>query len=55
MLCFLSNERRVQNYPFNNDFFFILNVAVGGIWPGYPDDTTEFPKFMAVGHVRVYQ
>lgn len=44
-----------QNYPFNNDFFFILNVAVGGIWPGYPDDTTVFPNFMAVDYVRVYQ
>ena len=45
----------VQNYPFDNPFFFILNVAVGGLWPGYPDATTTFPQFMAVDYVRVYQ
>ena len=36
-------------------FFFIMNIAVGGQWPGYPDDTTEFPQFMAVDYVRVFQ
>ena len=44
-----------QPYPFNNPFFFILNVAVGGQWPGYPDATTTFPQFMAVDYVRVFQ
>ena len=44
-----------QPYPFNNPFFFILNVAVGGNWPGSPDASTEFPVFMAVDYVRVYQ
>lgn len=44
-----------QPYPFNNPFFFILNVAVGGNWPGYPDETTMFPVFMAVDYVRIYQ
>lgn len=44
-----------QPYPFNNPFFFILNVAVGGNWPGNPDETTTFPVFMAVDYVRVYQ
>lgn len=44
-----------QPYPFNQPFFFILNVAVGGVWPGYPDETTLFPVFMAVDYVRVYQ
>lgn len=44
-----------QNYPFDNPFFFILNVAVGGQWPGYPNATTTFPQFMAVDYVRVYQ
>ena len=44
-----------QNYPFDNPFFFILNIAVGGQWPGYPDETTEFPQFMAVDYVRVFQ
>ena len=44
-----------QNYPFHEPFFFIMNVAVGGLWPGYPDATTSFPQFMAVDYVRVYQ
>ncbi|MDG2425996.1 MAG: family 16 glycosylhydrolase [Flavobacteriales bacterium] len=41
--------------PFNSPFFFILNVAVGGNWPGYPDESTMFPQFMAIDYVRVYQ
>lgn len=42
-------------YPFNNDFFFIFNVAVGGAWPGSPDGTTTFPQRMIVDYVRVFQ
>ena len=42
-------------YPFNNKFFFIFNVAVGGNWPGYPDGTTVFPQTMEVDFVRVFQ
>jgi beta-glucanase (GH16 family) len=34
--------------------FIILNVAVGGNWPGYPDGTTVFPQQMLVDYVRVY-
>jgi beta-glucanase (GH16 family) len=42
-------------YPFNQKFFFIFNVAVGGNWPGYPDATTVFPQQMDVDYVRVFQ
>lgn len=42
-------------YPFNNDFFFIFNIAVGGSWPGAPDGTTNFPQRMVVDYVRVFQ
>ena len=42
-------------YPFNDAFFFIFNVAVGGAWPGDPNETTPFPGFMAVDYVRVFQ
>jgi len=42
-------------YPFNNPFFFIFNVAVGGDWPGSPDGTTVFPQRMFVDYVRVFQ
>ena len=41
--------------PFNDPFYFILNIAVGGNWPGYPDESTLFPQFMAIDYVRVYQ
>lgn len=44
-----------QNYPFNEPFFFIMNVACGGEWPGDPDETTTFPEFMAVDYIRVFQ
>ncbi len=37
-----------------NKFFIILNVAVGGQWPGNPDGTTVFPQAMMVDYVRVY-
>ena len=49
------NMMNGQPYPFNDPFFFILNVAVGGNWPGNPDASTVFPVFMAVDYVRVYQ
>ena len=42
-------------YPFNADFFFIFNVAVGGQWPGNPDASTNFPQRMIVDYVRVFQ
>jgi hypothetical protein len=40
--------------PFNQQFHFLLNVAVGGNWPGYPDGSTQFPQEMVVDYVRVY-
>ena len=43
------------NYPFNADFFFIFNVAVGGEWPGNPDESTSFPQEMIVDYIRVFQ
>ncbi len=44
-----------HNYPFNERFHLLLNVAVGGNWPGNPDGNTEFPQRMEVDYVRVYQ
>ena len=40
---------------FQENFFFIFNVAVGGNWPGSPDNTTVFPQRMVVDYVRVFQ
>ncbi|MBX5438461.1 MAG: family 16 glycosylhydrolase, partial [Thermoflavifilum sp.] len=39
-------------YPFDQPFFLIFNVAVGGNWPGPPDATTPFPQRMFVDYVR---
>jgi beta-glucanase (GH16 family) len=41
-------------WTFDHPFFIILNVAVGGTWPGSPDATTVFPQQMLVDYVRVY-
>ncbi|GCE75690.1 glycoside hydrolase family 16 protein [Cellulomonas biazotea] len=41
-------------WVFDKAYFLILNVAVGGQWPGYPDGTTQFPQQMKVDYVRVY-
>jgi len=44
-----------RSLPFNNDFFFIFNVSVGGDWPGTPPPTAQFPQRMVVDYVRVFQ
>ncbi len=41
-------------WVFDHPFFILLNVAVGGVWPGSPDNTTVFPQTMQVDYVRVY-
>mgnify|MGYP000648691261 CR=1 FL=1 len=43
------------NWVYDHPFFFLLNVAVGGSWPGEPDGTSQFPQRMYVDYVRVYQ
>ncbi len=43
------------HWAFDHPFFIILNLAVGGAWPGNPDETTTFPQQMLVDYVRVYQ
>lgn len=42
-------------WVYDHPFFIILNVAVGGGWPGNPDATTTFPQTMQVDYVRVYK
>ena len=44
-----------KTWVFNKPFFILLNLAVGGNWPGNPDETTVFPQTMLVDYVRVYQ
>jgi beta-glucanase (GH16 family) len=35
--------------------FLLFNLAVGGLWPGYPDATTQFPQEYRIDYVRVYR
>lgn len=44
-----------KTWAFDHPFFIILNLAVGGDWPGNPDGTTVFPQTLLVDYVRVYQ
>ena len=41
--------------PFNQYFHLLVNVAVGGNWPGNPDNSTIFPQRMTIDYVRVYK
>ena len=42
--------------PFDQDFYMQLNLAVGGTWPGDPDETTDFVNAeFEIDYVRVYQ
>jgi beta-glucanase (GH16 family) len=43
-----------SRWPFDHPFFIILNVAVGGNFPGNPDNSTTYPQVMKVDYVRVY-
>jgi beta-glucanase (GH16 family) len=43
-----------SEWVYDHPFFIILNLAVGGNWPGYPNDTTTFPQTLLVDYVRVY-
>jgi len=45
---------RGSTWVYDHPFFIILNVAVGGRWPGSPDETTVFPQTMLVDYVRIY-
>ena len=39
---------------FKRSFYMILNIAVGGSWPGPPNASTSFPQKMFVDYIRVY-
>ena len=61
-MTFFVDGVEVQQVPIEADmkeflrsFYLILNVAVGGYWPGDPDNTTEFPQSMLVDYIRVFE
>ncbi|PMP77141.1 MAG: glycosyl hydrolase family 16 [Chloroflexus aggregans] len=51
----LRRDQVPGEWVFDHPFFLILNLAIGGNWPGYPDETTVFPQQLRVDYVRVYQ
>jgi len=55
-LQYFEKERlTISKFPFDLPQFFIFNLAVGGNWPGPPDENTTFPQHMIVDYVQVYQ
>jgi beta-glucanase (GH16 family) len=44
-----------DTWEFEHPFFLLVNVAVGGQWPGSPDGTTSFPQTLKVDYIRVYE
>jgi len=52
---FTTTSPGVGTWPFDQGpQFILLNLAVGGSWPGSPDSTTVFPSTMLVDYVRIY-
>ncbi len=41
--------------PFDQSFYLIVNLAVGGHWPGSPDSFSTFPQYLYVDYIRIYQ
>jgi len=50
-----SDLPKGANWVYDHPFFLLLNVAVGGGWPGSPNETSVFPQTMLVDYVRVYK
>lgn len=51
-----GEEEKPYPAPFNQTFFVQMNLAVGGTWPGNPDETTNFDNAeFLIDYVRVYQ
>jgi len=52
---FKNEYNGFQVWPFDQPFYIILGIGVGGGWVGNPDAMSVFPATMEVDHVRVYQ
>jgi beta-glucanase (GH16 family) len=48
-------EGRWNQWVYDQPFYMLLNVAVGGLFDGPPDENTIFPQTMLVDFVRVYK
>lgn len=52
-ICIKDSVNSTQE--FHKPFYLLLNLAIGGGWPGNPDSTTVFPDTVFVDYVRVYR
>ena len=50
-----DQQGNYKTWPFDQRFHLLINIAVGGDWPGNPDNSTNFPRTMMVDYVRVYE
>ena len=50
-----DQQSNYKTWPFDQRFHLLINIAVGGDWPGNPDNSTNFPRTMLVDYVRVYE
>ncbi|MGM7700273.1 glycoside hydrolase family 16 protein [Pseudalkalibacillus sp. Hm43] len=57
IVWFIDGVERFQTdkYVPQEEMYLYVNTAVGGDWPGSPDDTTVFPQYFEVDYIRVYQ
>jgi beta-glucanase (GH16 family) len=46
---------RTRNGVPAQPMFLLANLAVGGTWPGFPDETTPFPSSMEIDYIRVWR
>ncbi len=60
-VTFGLDGKTVHSFPIESDmkeflreFYLLMNVAVGGFWPGDPDGSTQFPQTMYVDYVRLF-
>lgn len=49
-----STLTKPQNWVYDHPFDIILDLSIGGPWPGNPDSTTTFPQQMYVSYVNLY-
>ncbi|GGC84324.1 hypothetical protein GCM10007216_13730 [Thalassobacillus devorans] len=54
---FIDGEERFTTSAFipEEQMYLYLNTAIGGDWPGSPDETTVFPQYFIIDYVRVYK
>ncbi len=52
---YVKSHYGAQDWVYDHPFFLIINLAVGGNWPGNPDSSTVFPQKIYIKSIKVYQ